>query len=102
MSGEASTPCTGFFSACGPLTPQPLCWKSCPQHPARQSSYAKARAHGERYAVHLRVPPGEGEAVLVWEDEGFLVKTWIHQGSMSGDRCGQWAQALAGDNLLCA
>jgi len=28
--------------------------------------YAKAQANGERYAAHLRVPTGEGEAVLVW------------------------------------
>lgn len=64
--------------------------------------YAKARAHGERYDMHLRVPTGEGEAILVWEDDGFLVKTWLHQGSMSDLRSAQWEQALAGGELLCA
>ena len=64
--------------------------------------YDQAVVHGERYAVHLRVPTGEGEAVLVWEDEGFLVKTWIHHDSMSEHRCTQWGQALADEDLLCA
>jgi hypothetical protein len=59
-------------------------------------------AHGERYAVHLRVPTGEGEAVLVWEDEGFLVKTWIHHDSMRERRSTQWGRALADEDLLCA
>ncbi len=62
----------------------------------------RARANGERYAVHLRVPTGEGEAVLVWEDDGFLVKTWIHHDSMRERRCAQWGQARADEDLLCA
>jgi hypothetical protein len=64
--------------------------------------YAKARAHQERYQVHLHVPTGEGEAVLVWEDDGFLVKTWLHQGSMSDARSARWGNALAEGDLLCA
>lgn len=64
--------------------------------------YAQARAHGERYAVHLRVPTGEGEAALVWEDAGFLVTTWIHHDSMNDQRCSQWGLAVAQDHLLCA
>ena len=64
--------------------------------------HAQAVSNGERYAVHLRVPTGQGEAILVWEDEGFLVKTWIHHGSMNDDRCAQWGQAVAEDDLLCA
>lgn len=66
------------------------------------SLFERARAHGERYAVHLRVPTGEGEAVLVWEDSGFLVTTWIHHHSMSDQRCAQWGLAVAEDDLLCA
>jgi hypothetical protein len=64
--------------------------------------YDQALANGERYAVHLRVPTGEGEAVLVWEDEGFLVKTWIHHDSMRERRSMQWGRALAHEDLLCA
>jgi hypothetical protein len=41
------------------------------------SLYEKPLAHGERYAVHLTIPTPQGEAIIVWEDEGFLVKTWI-------------------------
>jgi hypothetical protein len=63
---------------------------------------SQALAHGERYAVHLRVPTGEGEAVLVWDDEGFLVKTWIHHDSMTEHRCAQWGRALTDRDLLCA
>jgi len=48
------------------------------------------------------VPTGQGEAVLVWEDEGFLVKTWIHHDSMSERRGAQWGRAVAADDLLCA
>jgi hypothetical protein len=48
--------------------------------------YARARAHRERYRVHLHVPTGEGEAVLVREDDGFLVKTWLHRGSIGAAR----------------
>jgi len=64
--------------------------------------HEQALSNGERYAVHLRVPTGEGEAVLVWEDEGFLVKTWIHHDSMSDRRCTQWGKARADEDLLCA
>ncbi len=64
--------------------------------------YEQAVEHGERYAVHLRVPTGQGEAVLVWEDEGFLAKTWIHHDSMSEHRGAQWGCAVAADDLLCA
>ena len=64
--------------------------------------YGQALAHGERYAVHLRVPTGTGEAILVWQDDGFLVKTWIHHDSMDERRCLRWGQALADEDLLCA
>ena len=64
--------------------------------------YSQARAHEERYAVHLRVPTGAGEAVLVWQDDGFLVKTWIHHDSMNERRRLRWGQALADEDLLCA
>lgn len=57
-----------------PLIPQPRSWSLCRRRRAAQL-YDQAVVHGERYAVHLRVPTGEGEAVLVWEEEGFLVKT---------------------------
>ena len=64
--------------------------------------YGQAVSHGERYAMHLRVPTGQGEAVLVWEDDGFLVKTWVHGDSMNEQRSAQWGQALAKGELLCA
>jgi hypothetical protein len=64
--------------------------------------YEQATAHGERYAVHLTVATAAGEAVLVWEDAGFLVKTWIHHDSMNDQRCAQWSHAVTDDDFLCA
>jgi len=60
--------------------------------------YEQAIAHGERYAVHLTVATTRGEAILVWEDEGFLVKTWIHHDSPRGQRRPQRSDGVAAGN----
>jgi len=48
------------------------------------------------------VPTAAGEAILVWEDQGFLIKTWLRRESMNDQHAARCARALADDDLLCA